>query len=125
MKQTTQDYQHRLAQQAEQQRKAQQQAELARQREERHKQAEPTINEFTALCRKRSLGMAGYRDSSADWKDTPQQLREQVDSYNAMPEAAQRRVLAEMKDDPAKAKGMANLLQQRALVRSRDHGLGM
>ena len=112
MKQTAQDYQARLAQQTDQQRKAQQQAELARQREAR-------------LCRKRSLGMAGYRDSSSDWKDTPQQLREQVDSYNAMPEAAQQRVLADMKDDPAKAKGMADLLQQRALVRSRDHGLGM
>lgn len=125
VKQTAQDYQARLAQQAQQQRKAQQQAELARQREARHKQAEPIINEFTALCRKRSLGMAGYRDSSSDWKDTPQQLREQVDNYNAMPEAAQRRVLADMKDDPAKAKGIADLLQQRALVRSRDHGLGM
>lgn len=125
MKQTAQDYQARLAQQTDQQRKAQQQAELSRQREARHKQAEPIVNEFTALCRKRSLGMAGYRDSSSDWKDTPQQLREQVDSYNAMPEAAQQRVLADMKDDPAKAKGMADLLQQRALVRSRDHGLGM
>lgn len=125
VKQTAQDYQARLAQQAQQQRKAQQQAELARQREARHKQAEPIVNEFTALCRKRSLGMAGYRDTSSDWKDTPQQLREQVDNYNAMPEAAQRRVLADMKDDPAKAKGMADLLQQRALVRSRDHGLGM
>lgn len=125
VKQTAQDYQARLAQQAQQQRKAQQQAELARQREARHKQAEPIVNEFTALCRKRSLGMAGYRDTSSDWKDTPQQLREQVDNYNAMPEVAQRRVLADMKDDPAKAKGMADLLQQRALVRSRDHGFGL
>ena len=125
VKQTAQDYQARLAQQTDQQRKAQQQAELSRQREARHKQAEPIVNEFTALCRKRSLGMAGYRDSSSDWKDTPQQLREQVDNYNAMPETAQQRVLAEMKDDPAKAKGVADLLQQRALVRSRDHGLGM
>lgn len=125
VKQTAQDYQARLAQQAQQQRKAQQQAELARQREARHKQAEPIVNEFTALCRKRSLGMAGYRDTSSDWKDTPQRLREQVDNYNAMPEAAQRRVLADMKDDPAKAKGMADLLQQRALVRSRDHGFGL
>ena len=125
VKQTAQDYQARLAQQAQQQRKAQQQAELARQREARHKQAEPIVNEFTALCRKRSLGMAGYRDSSSDWKDTPQQLREQVDSYNAMPEAAQRRVLADMKDDPAKAKGIADLLQQRTLVRSRGYDLGM
>lgn len=98
---------------------------MARQREARHKQAEPIVNEFTALCRKRSLGMAGYRDTSSDWKDTPQPLREQVDNYNAMPEAAQRRVLANMKDDPAKAKGMADLLQQRALVRSRDHGFGL
>ena len=125
VRQTVQDYQAWLAQQAQQQRKAQQQAELVRQREARHKQAEPIVNEFMALCRKRSLGMAGYRDSSSDWKDTPQQLREQVDSYNAMPEAAQRRVLADMKDDPAKAKGMADLLQQRALVRSRDHGFGL
>ncbi|MBE0465573.1 hypothetical protein [Halomonas colorata] len=125
MKQTVQDYQARLAQQAQQQRKAQQQAELARQREARHKQAEPIVNEFTALCRKRSLGMAGYRDSSSDWKDTPQPLREQVDSYNAMPEAAQRRVLADMKDDPAKVKGIADLLQQRTLVRNRDHGFGL
>ena len=125
MKQTAQDYQYRLDQQAEQQRKAQQQVELDRQREERHKQAEPTVKAFTALCQKRSLGMAGYKDSSPDWKGTPQPLREQVDSYNSMPEAAQQRVLAEMKDDPAKAKGVADLLQQRALVRSRDHGLGM
>ena len=125
VKQAAQDYQARLSLQAQQQRKAQQQAELARQREARHKQAEPIVNEFTALCRKRSLGMAGYRDSSSDWKDTPQQLREQVDNYNAMPETSQQRVLAEMKDDPAKAKGVADLLQQRALVRSRDHGLGM
>lgn len=125
VKQMAQDYQARLAQQAQQQRKAQQQAELARQREARHKQAEPIVNEFTALCRKRSLGMAGYRDSSSDWKDTPQQLREQVDNYNAMPETAQRRVLAEMKDDPAKAKGIADLLQQRTLVRSRNHDFGM
>lgn len=125
MKQTAQDYQHRLAQQAEQQRKAQQQAELARQREERHKQAEPTVNEFTALCRKRSLGMAGYRDSSADWKDTPQPLREQIDNYNAMPEAAQRRALAELRDDPGKVVSMAGMIKERGQALNKSHDFGM
>ena len=77
-----------------------------------------------ALCRKRSLGMAGYKDSSSDWKNTPQQLREQVDNYNAMPEAAQRRMVAKLRDDPAKVVSMVGMIKERsqALTRAMTSG---
>lgn len=119
------EYQARLARHEEQQRKRQEAVEALREREERHRKAEPTVKQFTALCRKRALGMTGFRDGSADWRDTPEPLREQIDRYNALPEAAQQRVLGELRDDPAKAANMAGVLKKRghALDKGRDMGM--
>ena len=69
--------------------------------------------------------MAGYKDSSSDWKNTPQQLREQVDNYNAMPEAAQRRMVAELRDDPAKVVSMVGMIKERSQALDKGHDFGM
>jgi hypothetical protein len=65
------------------------------------------------MAQKRLVGASGYRDSSSDWKATPQPLRDLIDEYNRQPREVQAEILKQLRDDPQACERVSGWLRQR------------
>jgi hypothetical protein len=65
------------------------------------------------MAQKRLAGASGYRDSSSDWKATPQPLRDLIDEYNRQPREVQAEILKQLRDDPQACERVSGWLRQR------------
>lgn len=99
----------------------QEQAEKKRMEAERRRGQ--TAEKIERMAQKRLAGASGYRDSSSDWKATPQPLRDLIDDYNRQPKEVQAEILKKLRADPEACKQVADMLQQRA--RELDRGMSL
>jgi hypothetical protein len=89
----------------------QEQAEKKRLAEERR--LEQVAEKVERMAQKRLVGASGYRDSSSDWKATPQPLRDLIDEYNRQPREVQAEILKQLRDDPQACERVSGWLRQR------------
>jgi len=82
------------------------------------------VREFRELAARREIRAFGYHDRSVEWRETPVDLREHIDRYNALPEGARAAVLERLGQEPAKVRTLERWLEERQQrVRELDRGL--
>ena len=89
----------------------QEQAEKKRMEAERWRGQ--TAEKIERMAQKRLAGASGYRDSSSDWKATPQPLRDLIDEYNRQPKEVRAEILKKLRDDPQACERVSGWLRQR------------
>ena len=76
--------------------------------------------DFNSIAGSRERKIAGYRDSSDDWKDTPAELRKQIDDYIALPKERRETVLKTILADPKARDEIRDLLKERKQTLSKQ-----
>ena len=69
--------------------------------------------DFAALAIRRESRSFGFGDQSDDWKDTPPQLRKQIDDYLALPKERREKALKSMVADPRARDEIRDLIKER------------
>lgn len=115
--------------QARERKAAQEQAKADRLERERRAQAgrDDVVQEFRTLAQRRQHRFHGFRDGGAKWEATPEPLRDLVERFNRMPEAAQKQALGRLSRDTEKNAQIGEMLRERRqnIERNQDHGLSM
>lgn len=102
----------------------QERAAQAKQRELEQRSRERVVRDFRELAMRREMRAFGYQDRNVGWRETPADLRDHIDRYNALPENARVAVLERLVQEPAKVRTLERWLDERQQrVRELDRGL--
>lgn len=106
---------------------AQELARVERLERERQEQAgrDDVVQAFRVLAQRRQHRFHGFRDGGAKWEATPEPLRDLVERFNRMPEAAQAQVLGRLSRDAEKNAQVGEMLRERQRTLDQDRGLSM
>ena len=83
------------------------------------------VQAFRVLAQRRQHRFHGFRDGGAKWEATPEPLRDLVERFNRMPEAAQAQVLGRLSRDAEKNAQVGEMLRERQRTLDQDRGLSM
>ena len=106
---------------------AQELARAERLERERQEQAgrDDVVQAFRVLAQRRQHRFHGFRDGGAKWEATPEPLRDLVERFNRMPEAAQAQALGRLSRDAEKNAQVGEMLRERQRTLDQDRGLSM
>ena len=106
---------------------AQELARAERLERERQEQAgrDDVVQAFRVLAQRRQHRFHGFRDGGRQWEDTPEPLRDLVERFNRMPEAAQAQALGRLSRDAEKNAQVGEMLRERQRTLDQDRGLSM
>lgn len=94
--------------------------------EKEHRQRVELGREFVDMAARRAMKASGYRDSSDEWKATPERLRGLIDAYNKEPEAMQAAVLARITGSQNATRQLAEMIEERREnVKAIDRGMSL
>ena len=83
------------------------------------------VQAFRVLAQRRQHRFHGFRDGGAKWEATPEPLRDLVERFNRMPEAAQAQALGRLSRDAEKNAQVGEMLRERQRTLDQDRGLSM
>lgn len=83
------------------------------------------VQAFRGLAQRRQHRFHGFRDGGAEWEATPEPLRDLVERFNRMPEAAQAQTLGRLSRDAEKNAQVGEMLRERQRTLDQDRGLSM
>lgn len=87
---------------------------------------ERVLKNFQELALSRESRRLGYDDRSMEWRETPADLREHIDRYNALPTQARQAVLDQLVQDPARVRTVERWIEERhQRVLELDRGLDL
>lgn len=106
---------------------AQELARAERLERERQEQAgrDDVVQAFRVLAQRRQHRFHGFRDGGRQWEATPEPLRDLVERFNRMPEAAQAQALGRLSRDAEKNAQVGEMLRERQRTLDQDRGLSM
>ena len=106
---------------------AQELARAERLERERQEQAgrDDVVQAFRVLAQRRQHRFHGFRDGGRQWEATPELLRDLVERFNRMPEAAQAQALGRLSRDAEKNAQVGEMLRERQRTLDQDRGLSM
>ena len=106
---------------------AQELARAERLERERQEQAgrDDVVQAFRVLAQRRQHRFHGFRDGGRQWEATPEPLRDLVERFNRMPEAAQAQALGRLSRDAGKNAQVGEMLRERQRTLDQDRGLSM
>lgn len=106
---------------------AQELARAERLERERQEQAgrDDVVQAFRVLAQRRQHRFHGFRDGGRQWEATPEPLRDLVERFNRMPEAAQAQALGRLSRDAEKNARVGEMLRERQRTLDQDRGLSM
>lgn len=106
---------------------AQELARAERLERERQEQAgrDDVVQTFRVLAQRRQHRFHGFRDGGRQWEATPEPLRDLVERFNRMPEAAQAQALGRLSRDAGKNAQVGEMLRERQRTLDQDRGLSM
>lgn len=106
---------------------AQELARAERLERERQEQAgrDDVVQTFRVLAQRRQHRFHGFRDGGRQWEATPEPLRDLVERFNRMPEAAQAQALGRLSRDTGKNAQVGEMLRERQRTLDQDRGLSM
>ena len=83
------------------------------------------VQAFRVLAQRRQHRFHGFRDGGRQWEATPELLRDLVERFNRMPEAAQAQALGRLSRDAEKNAQVGEMLRERQRTLDQDRGLSM
>ena len=106
---------------------AQELARAERLERERQEQAgrDDVVQAFRVLAQRRQHRFHGFRDGGRQWEASPEPLRDLVERFNRMPEAAQAQALGRLSRDAEKNAQVGEMLRERQRTLDQDRGLSM
>lgn len=106
---------------------AQELARAERLERERQEQAgrDDVVQAFRVLAQRRQHRFHGFRDGGRQWEATTEPLRDLVERFNRMPEAAQAQALGRLSRDAEKNAQVGEMLRERQRTLDQDRGLSM